>query len=258
MGRAYGIIVSVVLLSATGCITPPTPGSAADPVPSTPPGVVGVEGAYAEDSGGAAQAPKSYAVPLSLQPVMARQIPLKGESLRLAAGVHEDARSIPVALTETTYHADYLVVGEHGTQAKSRQLLLYELNSTDPAVPYSWALWATRPLFYFSLLTDAEGISYLSWVYVNVVLFDNVSLPRDRSVAFAKCLVGNAAGGAVVVPVGSLVAPDLLFGHNAIAAEIDVRSISVPTEGQWRIELTGPDPAKVFILVFKGSEWSLE
>ncbi len=237
-----------------GLLPGQSPAAPSDAASSAPGGNPSADEGAQNDTG----ADIDFAVPLALATREVRIAPMAVAQATVVPRPGETPRETDLVMLVTVYDGTILRV--HGNQVweQQGQLARYELTPVERETPYRWAMWSQVPLWQFSIISSGIGRSYLAWVDGLDIAFAEVSQPREACVAFNECLRANGPPGIVTVPVSRFVDRHNLLGTFATYAEVNVRSISSPVEGQWRVELTGLDPAKVFTFVFDGSEWSLE
>jgi hypothetical protein len=203
---------------------------------------------------------------LEIEPQETRAVALNQQHIVLLTAEAEP-KAVPVVLHSgmCSYRAEYAWQGR--AYEHSGQVVLHELRSQDPEVPHAWAVFSTLAFggaHGFRLLAYGPGQNYLTWVGGRVVMFAEVSKPRDRHEALKLCWVLGGDPGVFTVPVEHVVLleePERRpwFGVGAVSgADITVLSLGKDSDGNWVLVLRGTEPEPVFALVSAdGETWHL-
>lgn len=192
-------------------------------------------------------------VVLELKAQKKRKIPLDQDRLVL---LQKDGqcKEIPVVLEHATCKFRVKFVREEETQEQVGYLPLYELRSSDPDLPYTWALFCGWPLARFRLFSNERGENYLAWIRGSAIQFAEVSKPKDRSLALAEAFSRKPPPDIVYVPVGDLVPEVDFWGVNAFYSDITILSVAKDEAGNWIVKISDPSGKKVFTLVSEGDK----
>jgi hypothetical protein len=180
--------------------------------------------------------------------------------------LHESGKSeeTPVTLEELVYKARLEVNGPSGNRAVDRQLLAYELHSTDDAKPFEWWYYSSWPSDFFGVVSDNRGATYLAWSEHLWAVVADISQPRSQDMALnehlraVEKLLTVAQRGTVQVPVIRLVGTAPFSGLNAVCFEAHVVSIKRDDAGESEVQVHGVDPKQVFTFLSHGDKWSLK
>jgi len=142
------------------------------------------------------------------------------------------------------------------TYERRGQAHLYELRSTDPEVPYVWALVSVgSPAYEVRLFAHGPGRNYLTWVRGGSVLFAEASKSEDRYHALRHRRDRRGAPEIFAADILELIKGDA-FGFDAVQADIHVVSLGRNEAGEWVMKVHGTDPGTMFTLVSAdGKTW---
>jgi len=188
-----------------------------------------------------------------------------------------------------------LVTGGETVTKWSRQLVCYQLQSTDAQIPYSYTFWthdiaelqqAPPPLgrYYFwaeqelKLFSNEQGDDYLAVSRNRFVGIMDVSEPNDRMAALKEFVwleikdppqpeglseialrggfVGYGAGRLRLVPVVPLFRV-WPFAYATGPAHITIQAVS-KENGNLIVQVSGIKSDRVYTLVFDGKQWRVE
>jgi hypothetical protein len=132
--------------------------------------------------------PDMYMVPLAMEPVEREAIFLDNANVTIPQGKTGVARPVAVALRRTAYVCELLQVTPNASGKVRTRLDCYELCAK---APYTWSMWAWRPLVNFALFAQGPEENYLTWVDGHVVCAAEVSTARDRCLSLAQFVPRN-------------------------------------------------------------------
>lgn len=187
--------------------------------------------------------------------------PLVGDTL-IQIGPDGTSKSIPVELVSTYYEAEISTVTDGVVRKKwDGHIRDYELRSKDPKHPYTWIMWSSYPLGRFSLFSYANGKSYLAWSSGYVVEFVDVSHPRYQGDATEYILNKDKSDltdpfRPVAVNLRDLIEWQELHTRyeSAFFLSIDILSIAKDKNGNWVVQIKGPNSERVYTIVQDASE----
>ncbi|MBI2841991.1 MAG: hypothetical protein HYX78_01175 [Armatimonadetes bacterium] len=166
-------------------------------------------------------------------------------------------KSIPVELVSTSYETEISAVTDGVVKKKWDGFKrTYELRSIDPRLPYKWVMWSSTPLGRFSLCSYPNGESYLAWVRLHLVEFVNVSSPRTEAEATEYFLNRDESDltdpyRPVAVNVWGLIEDrdSHTRFQDAFFLSIDVLSVAKDRDGNWTVQIKGPNSERVYTIV---------
>lgn len=203
--------------------------AAEGPISAEPPTLVSLE----IEAGNATTIPLAHNCVVLLQP--------DGKSVQVPIVLHE----VPCKIK-----AKRLFRGQVAEQAGS--VSVYELHSTDPRTPYTWAYVNNWPIVGFEL-SSSGGENYFGFVEGMAVFFGEVSRPKDRFTAVAEFCAGGRPP-LVRLPLKGLV-PYADTGVDAFNAQVRVTSISRDKENRWVVAISSLVSGEVYAIVGDGRSW---
>ncbi len=207
----------------------------------------------------------------------------------------EPSKQVAVIMRKTTYDAEAQLNEAETVTKWSRQLVCYQLQSTDPQIPYSYTFWthdiaelrqAPPPpgRYYFwaerelELFSSEQGAKFLAVSRNRFVGLMDVSAPNDKMVALREFVwieikdppqpeglseialrggfVGYGAGRLRLVPVVPLF-HIWPFAYPTGPAHITIEAISKENRNLV-VSVSGIKSDKVYTLVFDGEQWHAE
>ena len=182
----------------------------------------------------------------------AGQVDLVGKNMRVTTAT-ATSQAIEVNLSMTENRCRIKETDGGKTEEKELSLWCYELKARDEAIPYSRAVWTTRPVKGFRLFTEANGKNYLAWVDGSSVRIEEVSQPKGTSEALGSYL---SKSDRYIVPITHLVGRAPFEGLDAIHSDIDIVSVVEDESGRLHLVVQAPKTAERFEFVFDGKNWA--
>ena len=202
-----------------------------------------------------------------------KELPLEQD--RLSACLSEGAgrTTLTVVGERRRYDLQLRLVSEGEAQEWSGDLWCCELRSTDPEVPFVWAVWSEEPMVNFRVVTSPRPVSYVAWVQRGMLYFKEIAASRDADTAlaeyFSRCAQRSEAGSPTWDADTSLAEhcspPDPstvvrlrmtwkmgaedFIGRHSSGLDIRAQSIAKDDTGQWTVRATGPNSRKVYTFV---------
>ena len=198
---------------------------------------------------------------LQLDPLGQPVVLLEGGTLSITTPEGE-SREVSIVLEKALFRLEVQCATPEPEGTWSGDITRYEVRSTDPSIPYTWAVWSGLSLDEFQLLRDSKQVSYLAARLMPGAIGVLAIPPTSRTATQALIQVfttGNAAH-VVVMPVLGLLDPGPFLGLHDRAEDfrVSVQSVTRDPDGGWTVQVKGPYSEQTFTIVGSEGNWRKE
>ncbi len=212
-------------------------------------------------AGEAAPAPLAGPTVVRLDPLGRPVVLLERGTLSITTPEGE-SREVPIVLEKALFRLEVQCATPEPEGTWSGEITRYEVRSTDPSIPYTWAVWSGLALDEFQLVRDSKQASYLAARLMPGAVGVVAIPPTSRTATEALIQVfttGNAAH-MVVIPVLGLLDPGPFLGLHDRAEDfrVSVQSVTRGPDGAWTVQVKGPYSEQTFTIVGIEGNWRKE